>query len=222
MIVYLVPAGGDRFELYSEAGEEPSPAPAREDGRLRRWAHAASVQWHQIVETARRGRAKGRLARWRDAVVCRLAESIAEQRTLWALRNQIAAVLRFPGNVPEARAKGELERAVAAARRHHFRWLVIDGILFVSSVVFFFVPGPNIVAYYFLFRLIGHLQSWRGARQAMELVAWSLTPDPGLAELASLVDVPRAERRPRVEAIAERLNLQRLASFFDRVTVAST
>jgi hypothetical protein len=222
MIVYLVPAGQDRFELYSEAGEEPNPAPAREDGRLRRWAHHASVQWHQLVETARRGRAAGRFARWRDAVVCRLAENIAEQRTLWALRSQTAAILRFPASIPQARAQSELNKAIAEARRHHLRWLVIDTVLFVSSVVFFFVPGPNIVAYYFLFRLIGHLQSWRGARQAMEQVVWTIEPDPGLAELASLVDLPRAERGPRVAAIAARLNLPRLASFFDRVSVPST
>jgi hypothetical protein len=86
-------------------------------------------------------------------------------------------------------------------------------------VVFFFIPGPNLVAYYFAFRLIGHLQSWRGARQAMDVIKWSFEPDPGLAELASLIALPRAERAPRVAAIAARLNLPRLPSFFDRVTV---
>ncbi len=83
------------------------------------------------------------------------------------------------------------------------------------------MPGPNLIAYYFAFRVVGHLQSWRGARQAMERIAWSFTPDPGLAELASLVDQPREARAPRVEAIAERLNLPHLVAFFDRVAVPS-
>ena len=217
MVVFLVPAGRDRFELYSEAGDEPTEPPGQDAGRFRRWVHNANVQWRQLVETARRGRARGRFGRWRDALVCRLAENIAEQRTLWGLRAETAAALRYPADVPAARAKSELDRAVAAARIHHLRWLIIDLLLFVSSVVFFFVPGPNIVAYYFLFRLIGHLQSWRGARQAIDVIAWTFEPDAGLAELSALVDVPREERASRVAAIAARLNLPRLSSFFDRV-----
>jgi Mitochondrial K+-H+ exchange-related len=171
------------------------------------------------VEAARRGRPRGRLARWRDALVCRLAETIAEQRTLWALRTRTSAALRYPAALPVERARAELEKAMAHARRHHLRWLIVDAVLFVSSVVFFFIPGPNLVAYYFAFRFIGHLQSWRGARQAMDAIQWSFEPDSELAELASLVNLPRAERAPRVAAIAARLNLQRLSSFFDRVTV---
>ena len=221
MVVFLVPAGRDRFELYSEVGDEPGASPGSEEGRFRRWAHATNLQWHQLVETARRGRARGRLARWRDAAVCRLSETIAEQRALWALRTQTAAMLRYPAHISNERARSELSRALAHARAHHLRWFIIDALLFVASGVFFFIPGPNLVAYYFAFRFIGHLQSWRGARQSMDVIAWSYEPDAGLAELASLVDRPRAERAPRVAAIAAALNLQRLSSFFDRVAVPS-
>jgi hypothetical protein len=56
----------------------------------------------------------------------------------------------------------------------------------------------------------------------MDVIKWSHEPDAGLAELASLVDRPRAERAMRVAAIAARLKLQRLSSFFDRVAVPST
>jgi hypothetical protein len=219
MVAFLVPARGDRFELYSEAPEDPEAPPAREEGRFRRWAHSASVQWQQIVEAARRRRPRSRLAHWRDAIVCRLAETIAEQRTLWALRTRTDATLQYPATIPVERARSELDKALSHARGHHQRWFIIDLVLFVSSVVFFFIPGPNLVAYYFAFRLIGHLQSWRGARQAMDVIKWSFEPDSQLAELASLVNLPRSERAPRVAAIAARLNLPRLPSFFDRVAV---
>lgn len=219
MVAFLVPARGDRFELYSEASEDPDTPPGREEGRFRRWAHSASVQWQQFVEAARRRRPKSRLAHWRDAIVFRLAETIAEQRTLWALRTRSEATLQYPGTIALDRARSELGTALSHARRHHQRWIIIDLALFVSSVVFFFIPGPNLIAYYFAFRLIGHLQSWRGARQAMDVIKWSFEPDTQLAELASLVDLPRSERAPRVAAIAARLNLPRLPSFFDRVAV---
>lgn len=222
MTIFLVPVGRDRYELYSETPDESAETPGHQEGAARRWLHAASAQWHAAVDAARRGRPQGRLARWRDAFICRLAERIAEQRTLWALRHSAGAVTRFPSTLPPERARRILDSLLAAARQHHLRWFIIDLTLFVSSVVFFFIPGPNLIAYYFAFRFVGHLQSLRGARQAMERVAWTLEPDAGLAELAALVDVPPDARAPRVAAIAERLNLPRLSAFFERVAVRST
>src|SRR5216684_3758163 len=85
MTVYLLSIGRERFELYSEPPEEPGAPPGSDAGRLRQWAHVANAQWHELVDAARRGHGVGRVARWRDALVRRLAETIAEQRTLWAL-----------------------------------------------------------------------------------------------------------------------------------------
>ena len=218
-LIFLVPAGRDRFELYSETPEEPGPAPAHHDGRLRRLIHAAVEQWHQLVDAARRGTSGGRFSRWRDRVICRLAESIAEQRTLWSLRDRTATTIRHPATLDRERARTALRQILADARRHHLRWLIVDLVLFVASGILFFVPGPNLIAYYIAFRLFGHLQSWRGARQSMDVIQWAFEPDEGLAELASLVDVPRDARAPKVEAIAARLNLPRLSAFFDRVAV---
>lgn len=217
MTVFLVPIGRDRFELYSEVGEEPPVPPVPQSGRVRRWMHTAQVQWHQLVEGARMGKPRSRLARWRDVVVCRLAEAIAEQRTLWALRNRSAATLKHPANVTGERARAVLRAALERARQHHVRWFVFDLLLFVGSGVFFFVPGPNIVAYYFTFRFVGHLQSWRGARQGLERMQWMYEPDGELAALETLAAVPKEARAPLVAAIAAKLNLPRLTAFFDRV-----
>jgi hypothetical protein len=229
MIVFLVPIRQGRFELYSEAPEEAVPAPDGDPGRLRRWTHAAHLRWHALVDAARSashqrsGEAAGasgpggRVARWRDQLVCRLAESIAEQRTLWSLRKLTTATLHFPSSINAAQARIVLDRSLARARRHHGRWLIIDLLLFVASGILFFVPGPNIVAYYIAFRVLGHLNSWRGARQGSQQIAWTLEPNANLAELGSLVDLPGETRAPLVAEIAERLNLPRLTAFFARV-----
>jgi hypothetical protein len=63
------------------------------------------------------------------------------------------------------------------------------------------------------------LQSWRGARQAIERVTWSFEPSPELDELLALVHVPRTARASRVADVARRLNLPRLSAFFERVAV---
>src|SRR5437763_15739709 len=101
MTVYLLAVGRNRFELYSEPPEEPGAAPRPSAGRLRWWAHRGSVRWHALVESARHRPASGRIGRWRDALVRRLAESIAEQRTLWALAPREEAMLLFPASVGE-------------------------------------------------------------------------------------------------------------------------
>jgi hypothetical protein len=218
MTVYLLSLGRDRFELYSEPPEKPDEPPRESAGRLRLWRHCAYLRWHNLVEGARQRTSTGRFARWRDALIRRLAETIAEQRTLWALASQNEAVLLFPAPVGARDARLALDRVLAAARRHHGWWMVIDAPLFVASGIAVLLPGPNVLAYYLGFRLIGHWLSWRGARHASTAVRWTLIPDNNLAELASLDNLPRAARRPRVDAIAARLNLHRLAAFFERVT----
>jgi sirohydrochlorin ferrochelatase len=217
MTVYLLSLGRDRFELYSEPPEKPGEPPRRGAGRLRRWAHAANVRWHELVESARQRTSTGRIAEWRDALVRRLAETIAEQRTLWALAQHREAVLLFPASVDEPEARAGLHRVLEAARRHHGWWIVVDAPLFVASGLAVLIPGPNVIAYYLGFRLIGHWLSWRGARHAATSIQWTLVPDSNLAELASLVNMPRAARASRVDAIAARLNLHRLSAFFERV-----
>jgi hypothetical protein len=88
-------------------------------------------------------------------------------------------------------------------------------VLFAASGVLVIVPGPNIVAYYFAIRVVGHYLAWRGASKARS-IAWTLRPEPALAELGRLANLPRDARAADVDAIAAALNLPRLAAFFDR------
>jgi hypothetical protein len=221
--IYLVPLGSGRFELYSEPPDDhPDPAEAggRGEGFLKRQLRHLQEKWRETVHTARRREpSAGRFARARDWAVCRVAESIAEQRTLWSLRHETDAVLVHPTNLSETDAVARRNAIVARARRHHGGWLIVDGLLFVVSGALILLPGPNVFAYYFGFRMIGHYLSWRGARQALDVTRWSTRGEPALDELATLADVAREARASRVAAIAEALNLPRLAAFFDRTAV---
>jgi hypothetical protein len=221
-IVYLVPVGPGRFELYSEAPEDPEPeglAPP-EDGFWKRTIHNAQVKWREAVHSARStDEGAGWLARLRDRAVCRAAESIAEQRTLWSLRHCTMATLVHPSDLTSEAADQVRTSLLSRARQHHGRWLAIDALLFAVSGLLALVPGPNVLAYYFLFRVVGHYLSWRGARQALESIDWSNRPEPALAELGRLAALPRDARQSRVEAIAGALNLPRLAAFFERTAV---
>ncbi len=217
--IYLLPVGSGRFELYSEPPDE-TPPPAPHDGFVRRRLHDLHERWRATVNAARRSdAAAGRLVRWRDTVVSRIAETIAEQRTLWSLRHERTAHLVYPSDLSESAAIVRRNTMLDHARRHHRMWAIFDGVLFVASGLLALVPGPNMLAYYFGFRVVAHYLSWRGARQGLDRVDWQARAEPALAELGRLVDVPREARASRVAAIAEALHLPKLASFFDRTAV---
>lgn len=219
MQALLVPVGRDRFELYAEPPQTDEFADAAPSGRVRRWIHAASEQWGAIVDAAREDGATGRWARWRDEIVCRLADSIDEQRALWALRKAHDADLLHPAGMDPEAARAAFNRILQAAQRHHGQWLVINLTLFVLSGILFFIPGPNIVAYYLGFRAFGHLQSWRGARQALAPTCrWHLHPSEAFTELGRLAGQPEAVRAARVAAAASQLELPHLAAFFERAS----
>jgi hypothetical protein len=217
--VYLVPLGHDRYELYTEPTDEVASESNHPQGFFRKRLHRMHGRWHEAVQTARRREGVGRWATLRNWAVCRAAETIAEQRTLWLLRHVAVAQRSYPSDLPEAAATAVRVRVLTGARRHHGIWAVFDGLLFVVSGLLVLVPGPNVFAYYFGLRLLGHVLSWRGARHAMDRTVWETHAEPALAELGQLAGVPRESRTPRVQAIANGLNLPRLAAFFDRVAV---
>jgi hypothetical protein len=221
--VYLVPIGSGRFELYTEpADDPPGGSPPREPAGL--WARALRrlhERWHETARDAQTERGTGppagRLTRARDWLVRRVAESIAEQRTLWSLRRLSSAVFVHPSNLSSAAAAAIRERLLAHDRRRHGWWLIANLVGVAITAVLVLLPGPNLVGYYFVFRAIGHVLSWQGARQALDGISWTPKPEDALSELGDLAPLPRDERADRVAALASRLELPRLAVFFDRV-----
>ena len=221
--VYLVPIGSGLFELYTEPADEAEPDSApHEGGRFwRRTINALHRHWRQAVHAAHLDRSadagNGRLARARDWLVRRIAESIAEQRTLWSLRSVTSASFVYPADLTESSATTIRQRLLAEASRHHGRWLVMNLVGVAVTAVLALLPGPNLIGYYFAFRVVGHFLSWRGARQALDHVDWRPSAEPILSELGGLAHLPREERADRVAALSDQLRLPRLAAFFDRV-----
>ena len=196
---FLVPAGRERFELYSEAPEEPDRAAGREDGRFRRWAHARNVQWHELVDAARprharRAGSPGGATRSSAASPRRSPSSARSGRSAARRRRRCAT---RPSSRPSEAARSSSTQALADARRHHLRWLVIDLVAVrrhrsCSSSCRARTLSPTTSP-----------SGWSGtcSRGAARGRRWSVdrvdasSRIAGLAELASLVDVPRADAR---------------------------
>ena len=99
----------------------------------------------------------------------------------------------------------------------HRNWLAIDSVLMVLSAALVLVPGPNVIGYYFAFRVVGHYLSWRGARQGLDVVVWKTEPSEPLAELRQAIDLNPPHRERKLSDVASRLRLDHLAAFVERI-----
>ncbi len=147
---------------------------------------------------------------------------MAEQKLLWHLRKQTSACLHYPDDLQEPAAASVMQFHLSRDLKKHRRWLAIDSVLMVLfGVVLFAVPGPNIIGYYFAFRVVGHYLSYRGARQGLNGVSWSYETSAPLTELRRLLTIAPGLREPRVHAVQETLRLEHLVSFFERSAVST-
>jgi hypothetical protein len=219
--VYLVPIGSGRFDLYTEPSDEAESVGQGHPAFLSRVIDRLRDAWRQMkhAATAPHGDRTGRLTRVRDWLVCRIAESIAEQRTLWSLRTLTSAAFVYPSDLSDASAASIRSRVLMRARRQHGWWLLANILGVILTAILVLLPGPNLIGYYFLFRVVAHYLSWSGARHALEGVSWRPNAEAALTELGVLARLPREDRAARVTAIANQLRLTRLEAFFDRVAV---
>lgn len=225
MDVYLVPIGHDRYELYCEVpDDDPDPEPEEAaSGFFTRMKHRFRAMLAEAERERRRTHAdeppRGTFGRIKARTLRYVAESIAEQRLLWHLRRQNDACLFFPDDLEEHRAVTLLRRQLGRDFEKHRFWLIVDSLGFVASGALFLLPGPNVVAYYFAFRMVGHYLSLRGARQGLDVVHWTSECCGPLAELRRAIDLDAPERDRRVQVVAEALKLEHLAKFFERMAI---
>jgi hypothetical protein len=224
MDVYLVPVGADRYELYCEVPDEPQEVES-ERGFFRRLKRRFQDTLAEAERARRRGQVEDHGAGWLTRVKARtmrwVAESIAEQRLLWHLRRQTHATFHYPADLDEITAAGVRRAQLARDFDKHRFWLVIDSLAFVASGLLMLVPGPNVLAYYFAFRLVGHYLSLRGARQGLNNVTWVSEPSEPLAELRRAIALEPELRERQVHDVAARLRLEHLATFFKRTADVS-
>jgi hypothetical protein len=231
--VFVIPVGPDRYELYSETAADPESSsvdavPATGLlGRLRlKFAvmlRAAEEREH--LRRQPRGEqpppAKaGFYRRLQERAIGWVAQRIAEQRLLWNLRRQTTAVAVHPEDMSFEQVQTLIRRALHRDYERHRVWLVIDTLGLIGSGPLALVPGPNFLAYYFAFRVVGHWLSMRGAAQGLDRVTWTSRPCPPLVELRDAVMLEMPARYDRVADIAARLRLPQLTTFVDRVARA--
>jgi hypothetical protein len=221
MDVYVIPIGQDQYELYCEPSVDPPAEVDREPtsglfGRFRR-------RFVEMIRAAEDGprdaspASKSWLGRKQDRLLGWVAQRIAEQRLLWNLRRLTSAEAAHPHDMTFEEVMTLVRRTLRRDYERHRLWLAIDAVGLIVSGPIAVIPGPNILAYYFTFRVFGHWLSMRGASQGLHRITWSGRPCPPLTELRDLASLETAAREAHIQDIADRLRLQHLTIFFARV-----
>ena len=227
--VYLVPIGPAGYELFCESAESED-LDLGDDGPRGNRFHVRFRRMMAEVQEQRRARRLAEvpadpakplpwLIRLRNTVVGWVAEAIAERRLLWHLRKQTALELVHPADLDGDRALAETHRRLGRDAEHHFRRLFTSSLLAALLGLLFFVPGPNVLGYYFVFLAVGHLLAWRGARHGLANVQWRTRASEPLGELRGILDLNPDERAGHVRDVAAKLGLDYLAPFVERMAV---
>ena len=223
MDVFVIPIRGDRYELYCEqSAGDGVDAELQGSGVLRGQqrrfalllraaeAHERGSVPPPTVAHSRMGRFNGWVMRW-------AAERIAEQRLLWRLRRETAVTVIHPRDLDFEPTMVIVRRILQRDLERHRRWFIVDGLVFVTTGLVAILPGPNLLAYFFAFRVVGRWLSLRGASQGLRRVLWNGRSSDELVELRRAVgSTPDAHWR-RVKDVAERLRLPRLLTFLERM-----
>lgn len=224
MDVYLVPVGPDRFECYYEAPDvEDTEEPGQ--GFFARMRHKFSEQLKEAEQARHQapieepktflGRMHRRSLRW-------IAERIAEQRLLWHLRKATTATLHISEDLPAGSADAIMRESMKRDADRHRNLLIPHTLALIVSGLVAFVPGPNVLGYLFTFTVVGHFLAWRGAVNALHVVAWTIVPNPALTDLHRAFSLDAGVRHRVIHDVAERLHLPRMARFVEQMAVPTT
>jgi hypothetical protein len=126
-------------------------------------------------------------------------------------------LVTHPDDVTFDRTMEIVRRSLRADHGRHLRWLIVDTLLLILSGALALLPGPNLVAYYFAFRVVGHWLSMRGAAHGLNRATWTGRASPSLTSLRAAVGGLASERARATEPIARELGLPRLEAFLDRM-----
>ena len=231
MEVFLVPVGTGHYELYSEVPDEPPDlAVDASKGLWKRLQQRfrivlASIErehGHDRPEPPATSARPGWTERVRNRVLRWAAERVAEQRLLWHLRAQKEATIVAPDDLPADRARDTVRSLLQQDVNRHGRWFVVNAVALVLSGLLAPFPGPNLVAYYFAFRLVGHYLSMRGAQRGLSGIVWHPSSSPELTKLRGVGELPALEQEREVDRISRDLGLRRLPKFYTRIAARVT
>lgn len=223
MQVFLVPIGRDQYEPYYEPVEGDDAPSSDDTGWLARQRRRLNEMLRE-AEAERHRRHSGDAppgagARLRKKFMRWIVERAAEQRLLWHLRTADAATLHVPDDLAGDDGLAIFRAGLKRDADRHFRWFLLHLACLTVAALLFFIPGPNLVGYFFTFTTVGHLLAWRGAARGGTAVSWTVRASADLARVREVLPLGSPDRETRLQDLSRRLGLQHLVTFVERLAI---
>jgi hypothetical protein len=223
--VYLIALGPGRYEPYYEHEDADETVEAGEGQGL---FARLSARFSAIIRDAERQRhehthaaPRSRMARLQRRMMGWVAERVAEQRLLWRLRSEEAAVLHLPEGMDPDEGLRVFHTGLQKDGDRHRLLATVHGLGLLASAPFVVIPGTESL------RLLLHLHRGRPlpvvSRGATRSVPGAL--DGSVVGRCSANWLTRSGTGPgrfaRIHAAADRLRLPHLARFVERMTASA-
>ena len=181
MDVFVIPVGSDRSSstTSSRSKKRSRTQTLRPTGIIARFQRRFSELLREAEEHGDEEKdqtATSWTQRMQDRMMAWIARRVTEQRLLWNLRKQERVVAVHPSDTPFDVVLPSIQQSLQRDFERHRFWLVVDTIGLIASGLLALLPGPNLIAYIFLFRVGGHWLSMRGASQGRRRVQWESRP----------------------------------------------
>jgi hypothetical protein len=212
--LYLIAAGSKRFVLFSplnivEGIEEES------DDRV-----VKGISWFM--------RHRNRVVAWFGRVLKAAHEYYVKledridpgERVLKAMSSAKGFVVYYGPAHDSRDARSQFRSLLRRRRMRQVFWFIVD--LLISAVAVIFtpilapIPGPNVVLYFPLLRMLSHYRAVRGASAGLHSDEIEFKCLPDLVGLEENLRTPPFDRRA-VLAVAEGLKIRGLEQFLERM-----
>ena len=138
-----------------------------------------------------------------------------DEALLQVLRQAPTLEVIYPSAFAEKQARYEWNRYLGKRWREHLLTFAWDLLVLPLVGLLMVVPGPNVIGYWFVYRILTHLLAMRGvARVRAGWVPTVFLPAP---ELNSTLMASSETTEPEVERVAQALGLNYLSLYLRRI-----
>ncbi|HYE64353.1 MAG TPA: hypothetical protein VD966_02150 [Pyrinomonadaceae bacterium] len=210
MKVYLLGLDDERCVFYTEG---PETVAEFEDAAPRSGPRGWVERKYKSLQVILRESESGVGLHMRRAWEWLQRRASPDEPVLRSLRGAQAIKLYHPLTLTERESLSLWADYLASRRRRHTIGLIVNGLISPLTVLLTPIPGPNVIGYWFVYRLICHLLALLGVRRAGSRRV--TTQCLALSELDGSFGGADGER---LAGVAARFGLNGLEAFIKRAT----
>ena len=208
--LYLIRSRGSRYILFGPT-DLIQECELQSGDRVRRFILWLMGKKNRVVA------ALGRVLKSAHEYYIKLEDRLDPgERVLKAIVGSSELVVYHGPLLSENEARSRFTALLRRQRLKHTFWLVLDAVFAPFTLLLAPVPGPNVIGYYPLLRLLSHYRAARGATSAMGSMSVQFKSLPDLSSLEENLQAPRFDR-VAVQGLMERLQIQGLDQFLERM-----